>query len=666
MFRKKFHFGKNKTEIDVDDSILDGSVFKKSSNKKDIDENDLLKKIDHVSELPPAPNFVPEDFKKNDEKNNRFKKKSSNKSNNNDSSDEMDSILGLPPAPSKTVKNSKPPKENNSNNNKSTKKSNNSKSIKKLKSVDLKKSCFKKMDLNKISDEKIKIGDVEKTMENDEKNIEKDESELKKLDTKYSNMLESPIEKKSSQKEPSVNADGNGFLSKIFHKKEKSDLDEKSPLDLVNDKIEQLDQLNLTKKDVENKFVIENSKNISKTIEKIDKLNNSLKTDSFSVIDDSKSNNPNVFVDDDNKLESLESVVKKDQNIAIDLIKDASSDELDFNKEKDSKKTDFESETKLKLQSQINDLKVKYDEKINLLKKSFDEKEDILKLKYNNLKETNLDLKKELNTYKSDLKQKELELKKTDLYVKQRITKLQQDESLLHDKRKNLEETKKLLDIERKKLNSYKEKYQQRFEHLEAAKEKNSNIKVLELTLAKLREQVDEKTNKLESLNQEIRNKNLEYEDKFKNLLEWEDKLSKKERELDERENILLTMQTDMIKERRELDDKEFALYMKQELANISGIDLSNNKITSNFNETAIKEKYESDKKIKSSHILGLISESKTLVDNNQIDEAKLNYNRIVNEFNNSDIEQDEKKKIHMMILNLYGQIYNSSMNKAK
>ncbi|MFP4401181.1 MAG: hypothetical protein ACLFPQ_04840, partial [Candidatus Woesearchaeota archaeon] len=58
-----------------------------------------------------------------------------------------------------------------------------------------------------------------------------------------------------------------------------------------------------------------------------------------------------------------------------------------------------------------------------------------------------------------------------------------------------------------------------------------------------------------------------------------------------------------------------------------------------------------------------MINQARHMLINGKIKDAKYNYNRIVKDFETSDLDTSEKKKLHLMILELYNDVHLAETN---
>jgi hypothetical protein len=243
--------------------------------------------------------------------------------------------------------------------------------------------------------------------------------------------------------------------------------------------------------------------------------------------------------------------------------------------------------------------------------------------------------------------------------LEQRMARLEKDESAMANREEELNNIREELRMERERFEADRVEFEEKLQGVSESAKKNQNIRMLQLTIEKLKEREAQQMEKLSRLNNQINEKTSDFDSKTKKLVEWEDRLSAKERELDERENVLLTMQTDLIRERRELDDKEFSLYMKEELAQLPS-KMINQKMEAHQEQL----RHEEELSPKNFQIYGRINQTKELLANGHVHDAKINYNRVVQDFQALQANVEEKKKIHLQVLELYNEIHIAELNE--
>jgi hypothetical protein len=181
-------------------------------------------------------------------------------------------------------------------------------------------------------------------------------------------------------------------------------------------------------------------------------------------------------------------------------------------------------------------------------------------------------------------------------------------------------------------------------EKVSPQKEKLTNVSIskLDAKRKKLEEEVAE-------LEQKLKASKAEYEDKTVKVEKKERELDKRESDLDERENILLTLQTDLIRERKELDNREFQLFMRDEHKEPS----EKPTIRLSMEEKALPQGL-SNERLK---IEQLMNQTRTMAINKEYDKAKHSYNRVVQVFHSTPLQQADRQMLHLSIKELYHDI---------
>ncbi len=283
--------------------------------------------------------------------------------------------------------------------------------------------------------------------------------------------------------------------------------------------------------------------------------------------------------------------------------------------------------------------------------------------------------------------------------IKVEKEKLLEDEELLELRKIELER-------ELSEFESERTVYENTVEVSKEIENTSSQLRVLELNVAKLEERKKTLTKTLDGLNKEIQKTKSTYDERVSNINKLEHRLLRKEADLDEREIVLLSLQKDILDERKKLDEQEFRLFLKNEVevtddkadeevdkfsesldVNLVEKKIDDEKPTLNSDEikdidTKLNQLKKSNKDpikafnkdlassdegkddtsvdsniIKSIEILDLIRETNLLLDNHQIEAVLMNYTRISSMFSRLDVSDVEKKHIHGLIVNIHNEI---------
>lgn len=258
---------------------------------------------------------------------------------------------------------------------------------------------------------------------------------------------------------------------------------------------------------------------------------------------------------------------------------------------------------------------------------------------------------KEVKPEKEEKAEAKPEEKPYDRAVEQRIIRLEREQDALAHRESELEQTREEFQNEREHFEADREEFEEKLEEIKQTKRGGKDIRLLQLTIEKLKERERSQLTALRKLDEKLNQKKYDYETQVQKLTEWEERLTKKERELDERENVLLTMQTEIIKERRELDDREFAVYMKEELAQ-----MPSRLVNKDFEAEQVRMKM--DLTPRNIYLQNLVQQTRELLVNGHYTDAKVSYNRLVKQFQDADLGTEEKKRLHLLILELYNDIH--------
>ena len=243
-----------------------------------------------------------------------------------------------------------------------------------------------------------------------------------------------------------------------------------------------------------------------------------------------------------------------------------------------------------------------------------------------------------------------------------KMQRIEREKEALNKRESELDELKDQLLEEKKLIASQNKEFEENISNSDEIGNLSKTLKILKLSVEKLRMQEERHVKKLSELDKEISMKTSEYDAREKKLDLWESRLNNREKDLDERENILLTMQADIIKERRELDNREFSLYMKEELAG-SNVDYSESQ---HNNHAEFKSKRSNSDNSDVFQVELLIEQTIELLKNSHVKDAKLAYNRLVTKFNDLKCSADEKRRLHLLLLELYNDISITELSKRK
>ncbi|MFP4112097.1 MAG: hypothetical protein ACLFUO_03785 [Candidatus Woesearchaeota archaeon] len=513
--------------------------------------------------------------------------------------------------------------------------------------------------------------DIDSALEKEEDELEDDEKKIEELDSSYLSKI-SDIEKRehielespdasssdihavskeappkppmlphavrSERKEAGSQSDvppppkKKGFFSRIFKKKQTEK--QKSPLEMIDESFDKLD---------------EESRNEERKIEP--EMVSRMEADSLEAgfNDDSHK--------DDNSVKNVVIEAPPVPRTDSGLPKENTVDENKINKHaQDSFKEEQKKVTADNLYDQpsVNE-NASFDTSHVSSEKDYTESDDRFNISFDN---SSADSKEVFSEKETDPVPARSLSREDDSLIRQKFMRIEKEKHALDKREEELKEMRDEFRSERERFMIEQKAFESKISEFEKLKKENKNARILDISVEKLKEKEKTLLESVRRLEREIKDKSSNFESRSEKLSSWEAALDKREHELDERENLLLTMQTDIIRERRELDDREFQIYMKEELAHIptklSGKD---------YEAEQARARFEQQLSPRSFHLRSMINQARHMLINGKIKDAKYNYNRIVKDFETSDLDTSEKKKLHLMILELYNDVHLAETN---